>query len=165
MPAEQLLDLLNGYYEVLGSVILEHHGTLDKYMGDGIMALFGAPAPLENSSLSAVRCGQAMLAAVEAYGRKAGKDLRVGIGLHTSEVVVGNLGTASFKNYTAVGEGVNLAARIESATRQSDASLLFSAEVKASLPAEMAVRAVGDFSLKGVSRPVPLFALADERTG
>jgi len=159
MPPEQLLDLLNGYYEEVAAAIFEHGGTLDKYVGDGVMALFGAPGSLPNSSLSAVRCGAAMLDRVEAYGQKVGRELRVGIGVHTAEVVVGNLGTASFKNYTAIGEGVNLAARIETATRLSRAAMLFSEAVKAELPAELAVDAVGEFTLKGVTQPVRLFTL------
>lgn len=160
MPPEQLLDLLNGYYEAVAAAIFEHGGTLDKYVGDGVMALFGAPRALPNSSLAAVRCAAAMLEKVQAYGKAVGRPLQVGIGLHTAEVVVGNLGTASFKNYTAIGEGVNLAARIETATRQSTAALLFSEEVRAELPAEWAATPAGEFSLKGVSRPVPLFALS-----
>lgn len=159
----QLLDLLNAFYELTAEEIFRHRGTVDKYMGDGLMALFGAPQELENCSREAVRCALAMLEKVGEFNRLYGRAIEIGIGLHTGEVAVGNLGTRTFKSYTAVGESVNLASRIESATRSCDARLLFSSEVARDLSGFLPVRPMGEFALKGVSQPLPLFTVADGR--
>ena len=157
MQPVELLDLLNAYYEFTAEEIFKHHGTVDKYIGDGVMALFGAPVALANCSETAVRCAQAMLAKVAQFNQAYRRDIRIGIGVHTDEVAVGNLGTQSYKSYTAIGDVHQIGARIESATRSCDASLLFSENVKRDLGPGFPVRSVGEFSLKGVSRPMTLF--------
>ncbi len=146
---QALLTMLNRYYEFMAEEIFRHEGTLDKYLGDGVMALFGAPQSLENCSRNAVACGLAMLERTAAFNRRCRYDISIGIGIHTARVLVGNLGTQMYKNFTAIGDGVNVAARIESATRKSRARLLFSKETADDVRDFFPVRSMGRFSLKG----------------
>ena len=149
MEPQALLLMLNRYYEYMTEEIFRHEGTLDKYLGDGVMALFGAPRKLENCSRSAVSCALAMLDRTIDFNRRYRYDLSVGIGIHTARVLVGNLGTQVYKNYTAIGDGVNTAARIESATRKSRARLLISKETADDVRAHFSVKSMGRFALKG----------------
>ncbi len=162
MPPEELLTLLNRYYETMAEEIFEHRGTLDKYLGDGIMALFGAPTKLDNSSLTGVECALAMLNKIDEFNQRYGYRVSIGIGLHTAQVLVGNLGTPAYKNYTAIGDGVNIASRIESATRESGRPLLFSGEVKKHLGRKYSIRSLGRFQLKGKKASRVLYTIDDE---
>jgi len=161
LEPEAVLSLLNRYYERVAAEIFSHQGTLDKYVGDGVMALFGAPTPLPSSSLAAVRCAMAMQKQIRTLTEAGEEPLRVGIGLHTAEVVVGNLGTDAYKNYTAIGAGVNLAARIEGATARCEASILFSEEVAEEVRAALTVEEVQTLELKGVAEPVKLYTVRE----
>lgn len=158
LTPEASLDLLNRYYLAVSDEVFRHHGTLDKYMGDGVMALFGAPVAHVNPSLAAVRCALALLARND-LPEVDGEVVRIGVGVHTDEMVVGNLGTEALMSYTAIGRGVNLAARIESATSGVDEALLFSDAVKEEVERELPVRRVGEFELKGIGEPTPLYAV------
>lgn len=157
LEPEALLALLNAFYERAAGEVFRHGGTLDKYIGDGFMALFGAPTPLANPSEAALSCGLALLEEMRHFTPLDGQPLRIGVGIHTDEVVVGNLGTESYKSYTAIGRGVNVASRIESATARSEASLLFSEAVRADLDERWSVEEVGRFELKGIAEPQVLY--------
>lgn len=112
MPPDQLVEILNHYLTLAANVIQAHGGTLDKFMGDGVIGLFNAPAPVPDHALRAVR---AALDIVQAF-RETGPlepSFSIGIGINTGDVVVGNIGTPHLMNYTAVGDAMNLAARLE----------------------------------------------------
>lgn len=134
--AERLLPydvvhVLNRYFYDVGRAITEHGGHIDNYMGDGLLALFGMD-DANDAALRAVRAALAMIAAVEhlkpyvetIYGRS----FEIGIGIHYGEVIVGAIGAPDMKRVTVIGDAVNLAARIESATKRLDARLLISEE-------------------------------------
>lgn len=115
---EKVVGLLNRYFSAMSEIIFEHGGTLDKYIGDGLMALFGAPNASEEDALNAVKAAVTMQKRLsklndelhaEGYGR-----VSVGIGLHTGEATVGYIGSDKRSEYTAIGDTVNLAARLES---------------------------------------------------
>ncbi|MEO7673194.1 MAG: adenylate/guanylate cyclase domain-containing protein [Pyrinomonadaceae bacterium] len=115
---EKVVGLLNRYFSVMTDIIFEHGGTLDKYIGDGLMAIFGAPTATEEDALNAVKAAVTMqkrLAqlntelASEGYGH-----ISVGIGLHTGEATIGYIGSNKRSEYTAIGDTVNLASRLES---------------------------------------------------
>ena len=150
--AERLLPydvvhVLNRYYYEVGEAIIRNGGHIDNYMGDGLLALFGMDES-EGSALQAVKAGLGMLEAVEhlkpymeaIYGRS----FQIGIGVHYGEVVVGAIGAANMKRVTAIGDAVNLASRIESATKQAGAHFLISedaySEVKDEILAGNTVR-------------------------
>jgi len=117
MPPERLVAMLNRYFSVMSEVVHKHHGTVDKFIGDGWMAIFGAPQELERPERNALDAAQEMierLAEVNAELARQGEEpLRIGIGLHSGEIVVGHIGSRERHNYTAIGDVVNVAARLE----------------------------------------------------
>ena len=112
-----ILALLNEYFTMLANVIESQHGVVDKYIGDAVMALFGAPLVDSKAATNAVRAALAVkpaLAALnDAFSQRGLKPIAMGIGINSDRVVVGNMGSQSRLNYTAIGDGVNLASRVE----------------------------------------------------
>jgi len=144
-------------------IIFQHGGTLDKYIGDGLMALFGAPYAGADDAINAVRAAVAMQERMrdleETFQLEIpGKSLGIGIGINTGIACVGNMGAESRFNYSAVGDAVNTTARIESASKEVAFDILVSATVAAKLP-DFALLEAGSFSLKGKSERVGLFLL------
>ncbi len=115
LPQEQLVDILNAYLSVAADAILKYEGTLDKFMGDAVMGIFNAPLPQYEHALIAAQAALAMRAGVTRLHDRLPKPLRLhyGIGIHTGEAVIGNVGTEQQMNYTAIGDAVNLAKRLQ----------------------------------------------------
>jgi adenylate cyclase len=160
-PAE-VVEYLNTLFGELIHSVNEHGGIVNKFLGDGFMAVFGAPVHDAGASHRAVETSLEMLDIIEELN-EAGSipQTRVGIGLHTGEVVTGNVGSSERKEYTIIGDAVNLASRIEQATKQFGALLLVSEAVMdrlddATYPAED----LGEVELKGQSYPARLYQLA-----
>jgi len=114
--AESLVTVLNEHFEAMTSIIMQHEGTLDKFMGDEVMALFGAPLPLEDHALRAVRTAlemqrahQELMARWEAAGQEA---VPIGIGINSGDMIVGQIGSSKFTDYTVIGDNVNLGSRL-----------------------------------------------------
>jgi class 3 adenylate cyclase len=109
---------LRTYLDVMSRILLEHEGTIDKIMGDGILAFFGDPIPSENPSRQAVACGLAMQEAMTALSARWAQEgygqLKIRVGVATGRVYVGNIGSSDHLEYTVIGPTVNLAARLES---------------------------------------------------
>ncbi|MBY8976902.1 adenylate/guanylate cyclase domain-containing protein [Rhodobacteraceae bacterium NNCM2] len=128
-PAE-LVGLLRAFHGRLARVALRHGGTIDKYIGDSIMVHFGTPEPRDDDAARALRCAGDMIAEIEDWNtsRAAEGDIpiRVGIGLHYGDVIVGNIGDENRLEYTVLGDPVNVASRLEALTRKLDASLVTS---------------------------------------
>ena len=120
LPPEKVVTLLNVYLEKMSEVIDQYRGTIDKFIGDAILVIFGAPHRWEDDADRAVACALAMQLAMEEVNAKLTRlglpSIEMGIGIHTGEVVVGNIGSQNHANYTAIGNEVNLASRIESYT-------------------------------------------------
>jgi adenylate cyclase len=117
-PPEKIVGLLNRYFSAMTDIIFAHGGTLDKYLGDGLMALFGAPTTTPEDAANALNAAVAMERRVlginqELYAEGL-PELGVGIGLHTGEVTVGYIGSERRSEYTAIGDTVNTASRLES---------------------------------------------------
>lgn len=167
LEPEAVIAFLNRYFELMIQAIHEHEGTLDKFIGDGIMAFFGAPGALANPCQSAFAAAKDMLKALEGFNQEwtsQGREpLRIGIGLHFGEASVGHVGSETRNEYTAIGDVVNVASRVEGLTKDSGFPLLFTQAVADRLaPAEVfqslgarAVKGHAPMSLCGWSPAIP----------
>jgi len=120
LEPERVVQMLNGYFEVMVDIIFQYQGTINEIIGDALLVVFGAPQEIEDRAQRAIACAIAMqnaMASVNACNREDGlPDLEMGIGLNESDVVVGNIGSSKRSKYAVVGSGVNMASRIESYT-------------------------------------------------
>jgi len=160
LSAEETMRFLRAYHERMVEVIYRHGGTVDKFIGDGIMVTFGTPHPAPDDAERAVRCGAEMLAEVKKMNTDLGSSIRIGVGIDYGQLVVGNVGSANRLEYTVIGDIVNTASRIESATKEYSTDLLFSETVQKSLPKSLATVLVSEVELRGKSLPMRLFTLA-----
>ncbi|MBK8265964.1 MAG: adenylate/guanylate cyclase domain-containing protein [Nannocystis sp.] len=165
LPAAEVVDLLNAALSRLADAVFAHHGTLDKFTGDGLMAIFGAPVGQPDDAARAVAAGLAMLDAIHDLDarRSAGAPtLAIGVGIHTGEAIVGNIGSTRRLDYTAIGDAVNLASRVEGLTKELGAPLLVSRATRDAVlagPAGEALEftAAGEAAVKGRLQPVAVF--------
>jgi adenylate cyclase len=136
--AREVVALLNAYFAAVVPLIEKEGGTLLQYMGDGIMVLFGAPEPCADHAVRAVRAAVAMLRRVHELGatwaRLGNPELRIGVGIHTGQVALGTIGAPRRLDYTAIGDTVNTAARIEGENKTFRTEILVSAETYRELP-------------------------------
>lgn len=148
--------------EDVSEVIHEHGGTIDKFIGDAVMVIFGAPVPLTEQIQveKAVGCAEAMLRAIESlnpsFKTDYGIEVHIRIGINQGPAIVGTFGSERRSDYTAIGPTVNLASRIEGAARPNE--ILVSSRAARYLP-EDALESRGLFELKGIPEPVTLFAV------
>jgi adenylate cyclase len=154
---------LNRYFNRVGAVVTRHGGQIDNFIGDGMMALFGATAESANPSLDAVRAAldmQAEVAAMRAYFDAQYKfDLRIGIGIHYGEVVLGAVGFGERRRLTAIGDAVNLASRIESMNKEAGTTLLISGSAWEQVRDAARCGRVLEVPLKGKSGKYPLYEI------
>lgn len=163
MPPESLVHDLNQYLTAMVEAIQSRNGMIDKFIGDGIMALFGVPLNDPNHTLHAVEAARAMIEALDRLNRRFVADgsepIHIGIGLHAGEAVVGNIGSPEKMEYTAIGDVVNTAARIESLTRKLDANILISGDAFSTLEGKIAGEPKGEQALKGKDLPVSIYKI------
>lgn len=159
-PAE-VIALLNEHMTVLTRVVTAHHGVVDKFIGDSIMAIFGAPKSYGNDALNAVRCAQQMLAERAKLNGTSRYKIQIGIGLASGEVVAGNMGSADRSNYTVLGERVNLAARLCSVAQRGE--IVIGPATRELLGDLISAQEMDPLQLKGFSETVRAFKLIEVR--
>lgn len=170
---EELVRFVNRLFTPLSEIILAHRGTIDKFLGDAVMAFWNAPLSDRAHATNACRAALAMqavvarldaeLAAEAAAVGGAHRPLRLGIGVNTGPCVVGNLGSPERFDYSAIGEAVNVAARLEEATKTSGAAIVVGAST-AALARELALVEIATVVPRGMTRPETIFALVGDET-
>lgn len=164
LPPEQLIEILNGYLTAGAQPILEHDGTINQYAGDEIMAIFNAPLRQEDHVLRAVKAGLCIHQRLEAYNATLEPDLRLncGVGIGTGQAVVGNVGTSQIMNYTAVGDVVNLAKRLEESAKGGQ--VLMGESSYQHVRDQVMVRTLASLMVKGREEPVAVYEVLGVKT-
>ncbi|MCG7406058.1 adenylate/guanylate cyclase domain-containing protein [Paenibacillus sp. ACRRX] len=162
LPPEQTIAILNKYLHLCTDTIFRFEGTLDKFLGDGVMAIFGAPNCMEQHAERAVEAAAELLVQAcelqEKLERESGIIVRFGVGLESGEAVVGNVGSEKLRmDYTAIGDTVNIAARLES--KAGPGQLLIGPNAASRIADSYPLRTIGPMTLKGKSEPVMVFEL------
>ncbi|MBI5210090.1 MAG: HAMP domain-containing protein [Elusimicrobia bacterium] len=159
MRPEEVLQILNDHFSILIDALFDFEGTLDKFLGDGLMAIFGAPITHPNDAERAVRAGLRMLARIEGFNlrqRSAGKpELRIGIGVNTGTAVAGNIGSDKRKEYSVIGDTVNVAARLQGLAKAGE--LVISQTTYEEIRDLVKVEKLPPQTLKGKDGPVDVY--------
>jgi adenylate cyclase len=162
--AADTIELLNNYFACIFEPIARHGGIVNQIMGDGLMAVFGLTGKEQNHHLQSVLAAREMMDSLQGFNKSqavAGKvQLKIGIGIASGTVIAGYAGTSHRATYTCIGDAVNLAARIESYTKEAGRSIIFDAETRAGLPDTIPVDALGNVMFKGKTIPVQVYAVS-----
>jgi len=162
---EQVVSWLNSYFSSACVVIGRHRGMVNKFIGDGLLAVFGAPADDPQHALHAAAAALALCEAAARIPRPDGKPTRIGVGLHSGPVLIGSIGAAGRRDYTVIGDTVNVASRLESLTRQLDTDVLVTEAVAQQASGLLDLQNLGRQRLRGRDEPVLVYRLvsASER--
>jgi adenylate cyclase len=167
LTPEALGMLLNQYMTPMTDIVFEHDGTLDKYIGDAVMAFWGAPVALPNHALSACKAALQMIREVERLNERFQEEglphIAIGIGLSSGPMTIGNMGSDDHFAYTALGDRVNLGARLEGQTKEYGVDILISEDTQAMVKDEMLCRELGALQVKGKLEPVHIYELVGPR--
>lgn len=174
MPPEALMEFLHLYFDEMTKILFDEKGTLDKYIGDAVMAFFGAPTPMEDHAIHACRTALLMQKRLDELNKDSTHpkwfQVEVRIGINSGEVIVGNSGSKTRFNYTVIGDNVNLAARLEGANKLFGSRILISEFTLSSVNSCMQhtehtdkffTRELGKFVVKGKAKPVAVYELID----
>ena len=164
---EETIELLNTYYTLMFDAISGHGGVVNQMIGDGLMAVFGAPLALDDHAVASARAALDMIEMIDllnvervAVGKSA---IRIGIGIASGEVIAGYTGTQQRATYTCVGDTVNRAARLEALTKEANRAILVDAALREQLGERLAVESLGPVRLKGLTTPVEVYAITVAR--
>jgi adenylate cyclase len=166
LPPEEVVELLREYFNTMVPIVLKHGGTLDKYVGDALMALFGVPLAQEDHAARGTRAALEMVAQIPALSPKwearCGRPLRIGVGINTGEAVVGVMGADRRREYSAIGDTVNLASRLEGVTKEFKVPIVASHATVAALGAAFQARELSELRVRGRQESVRIFAVEGE---
>jgi adenylate cyclase len=157
---QEVVERLDGAFAVLVDILDRHGGIVNKFLGDGFLALFGAPLDAANAAHRAVASARDMLSAMDRINAASDWKLRIGIGIHFGEVIAGSIGSPRRKEYTVIGDTVNFASRLEALNKEFGSQLLISAAVREALgeQAEDAV-SLGAVAIRGYEEPMAVWQL------
>jgi adenylate cyclase len=160
---EEIVTQLNQYFSKMVEVVFRHQGTLDKFVGDMVMALFGAPLDDPDHAEHAVQAAIDMVRELGELNRTwaaAGMaQLDIGIGINSGDMIAGNIGSSSIMSYTVIGDNVNLGSRLESLNKEYKTRIIMSEATRTRLTGTYDTRPLGDVVVKGKSKPVAIFEL------
>jgi class 3 adenylate cyclase len=163
LPVLEMTDLLRDYFREMTRALFEEKGTLDKLIGDGLMAIFGAPLPRDDHRQRAVLAARQMVDLIRLFNEEqAARDkvqIQIGVGIASGRVVAGYTGTQRRATYTCVGDTVNIAARLESHTKVVQRPILIDEHTRRGLDDGIAVEAHGELLMKGKTEPVKVYAV------
>ncbi|MFQ5493064.1 MAG: CHASE2 domain-containing protein [Candidatus Dojkabacteria bacterium] len=162
LSVEQLITLTNDYFDMQTNVILQNQGTIDKFIGDAIMAFWNAPLDDANHQILAIRAGLAMQQSLIEFNKQRPNlpEIKVGVGINTDEMIVGNIGSRKRFDYTLIGDGVNLASRVEGLTKQYKVGVIVTENVIAELEIKnesFVFRMLDSVKVKGKNQAVKLY--------
>jgi adenylate cyclase len=159
LGAPATVELLNEYFSFMEDVIVSNNGFVVQYVGDAIMAAFGVPVAVPDDAARAVRCAVQMLKALDLFNQRRGNSfpVNIGIGLASGDVIYGEIGSPTRKNYSIIGDTVNLAARIESLTKKYGARILICEQTWRNSDSGLFVREVDRITARGQQKPVTLY--------
>ena len=164
-PPEETIELLNTYYTLMFDAISGHGGVVNQMIGDGLMAVFGAPMPLPDPPLAAARAALDMLELIGLFNAERAAEgkaaIAIGVGIASGEVIAGYTGTQQRATYTCVGDTVNLAARLEAHTKVMGRAILLDEATRTGLGTAFTPDAMGAVQFKGKSQATPVFALGE----
>jgi adenylate cyclase len=155
MTPEETVEILNEFFNAMSDRIFAHEGTLDKFLGDGLMCLFGAPLSKGSDAINAVRTAVEMQQTLQILNKDFEKPLRMGIGINTGRAVVGYMGATLRMDYTAIGDVVNVASRLCAAATPNQ--ILVSAATQAEIGMELPTRKLDPVRVKGKAEPIEIF--------
>jgi adenylate cyclase len=165
---EEIVGMLNEYFTRMVAIVFAHHGTLDKFVGDMVMALFGAPLDDPDHADHAVAAALEMidaLAELNARWKAEGRaELDIGIGVNTGPMIAGNIGSDAIMSYTVIGDAVNLGSRLESLNKQYGTRIIISDATRERLTRPYRLKPLGDVVVKGKTQPVAIFEVAGRET-
>ena len=160
---EEVVEMLNEYLTRMVRILLDHGGTLDKFIGDAVMGFWNAPAPDPDHASHAVDCAIEMVretAKLRAEWEKEGKPaIRIGVGVNTGDAVVGNIGSEKVAGYTVIGDAVNLASRLEGKNKDYGCEIIISEFTRSRIGDRVKVEFLGDVQVKGKTRAVPIYKI------
>ena len=166
MDAQKLTHYLNRYFTPMSDIVTKHNGMIDKYIGDALMAFYNAPVDVKGHASDACETALEMLEALERLNVQFDKEglppIEIGIGLNTAEVVVGNMGSQKRFNYTVIGDGVNLASRVEGLNKIFGTKILITEETKAQIDDTFLTRPLEKLRVKGKEEEVMLYELLQD---
>jgi len=175
LTAEEVVKMLNDYFETMVDAVFAYKGTLDKYIGDAIMAVYGSPLPLKDHEWMAVQTAiemrqrltefnKAWVKQNEKYGGDRYQPIRIGIGINSDTVISGNIGSTKRMEFTAIGDGVNLGSRLESASKQYGTDIIISEYTYRPCADKVWARELDYIRVKGKNKPVAIYELLGLRS-
>jgi adenylate cyclase len=160
-PADETVALLNDFFADMIEIVDRHRGIINKFLGDGFLALFGAPLEDPRAAANALAAARGMLTAVDAWNAaRPHQPLRIGIGIHIGDAVTGTVGSPQRKEYTVIGDTVNLAARLEQLTKETGSQLLISGSVHADTAGADGATDLGPLPIRGYGEPIRVWRVA-----
>jgi len=163
MTPQELVNHLNVYLTAMTDLTIDYRGTLDKYIGDAVMCFWGAPLPLQNHAELACKCALRQMQVLEELnkGWPEAKHIRIGIGINSGIMTVGNMGSKQRMNYTLMGDNVNLCSRLEATNKEYGTGIIISEYTYAQVKDKFVVRELDNIRVKGKNKPVLIYELVD----